>query len=412
MTMNNYKDNLLTRFLHYVSFDTQSKPNAKYSPSSTGQMKLAQQLQKELVGLGLQDVKLSKHAVVTAFLPSNRAELSHSIGFIAHLDTSPECSGKNVRPEVIENYRGGDIALGIGEEFISPVYYPFMRQLVGKTLIVTDGNTLLGADNKAGIAEIMTALEIIQKEKFPHCNIRVAFTPDEEIGLGMQYFPLDDFPCDWAYTIDGGELGELEYENFNAATAKIYFTGRSIHTGYAKNKMLNALALACDFHQGFSKEEVPEKTEGKEGFFHLNHFSGEIEKAELHYLIRDFDAASFAARKQFVQDWTAKFNAEKGLKQEVICEITDSYKNMFEAVQKVPQAISIAEKAMDLCDVKAIHKAIRGGTDGAFLSEKGLPCPNIFTGGYNFHSKHELIVLESMEKAVEVITEIVKFKKM
>ena len=412
MTTNNYKNSLLQRFLHYVSFDTQSKPSAKHSPSSAGQMKLAQALQQELTELGLKDVKVSKHAVVTAYLPTNRPELSHTIGFIAHLDTSPECSGKNVQPEVIEHYRGGDIALGIGEEFISPAFYPFMHQLIGKTLIVTDGTTLLGADNKAGIAEIMTALEMIQKENLPHCNLRIAFTPDEEIGLGMQYFPLEDFPCDWAYTIDGGEVGELEYENFNAATAKIYITGRSIHSGYAKGKMINALALACDFHQGFSKDEVPEKTAGKEGFFHLNHLAGDIEKAELHYLIRDFDAASFETRKQFVQDWTAKFNAEKGLKQRVECVIQDSYKNMYEAVKKVPQAISIAEKAMDICGVKAIHKPIRGGTDGAFLSEKGLACPNIFTGGYNFHSKHELISLEGMEKAVEVITEIVKFKKM
>ncbi|OOF51838.1 peptidase T [Rodentibacter genomosp. 1] len=412
METNHYKNNLLNRFLCYVSFDTQSKHNAKCSPSSIGQVKLAKHLEKELINLGLQNVEVSKHAVVTAYLPSNREELSHTIGFIAHLDTSPECSGKNVKPEIIENYRGGDIALGIGEEFISPAYYPFMHQLIGKTLIVTDGNTLLGADNKAGIAEIMTALEIIQKEKYPHCNLRIAFTPDEEIGLGMQYFPLEDFPCDWAYTIDGGEVGELEYENFNAATAKIYFSGRSIHTGYAKDKMVNALSLACDFHQGFPKDEVPEKTDGKEGFFHLDHFVGDIEKAELNYLIRDFDLQSFEQRKQFIQDWTAKFNAERKLKQPVECVIHDSYQNMYEVVQKAPQSISIAEKAMDLCSIKVIHKPIRGGTDGAFLAEKGLPCPNIFTGGYNFHSKHELISLEGMEKAVEVITEIVKFKKM
>lgn len=412
MTINGYKNSLLDRFLNYVSFDTQSKASAKHSPSSVGQMQLAKQLSQELIELGLHHVEVSKHAVVTAYLPSNCPELSHTIGFIAHLDTSPECSGKNVQPEVIEHYRGGDIALGVGEEFISPVYYPFMHQLIGKTLIVTDGTTLLGADNKAGIAEIMTALEVIQKENLPHCNLRIAFTPDEEIGLGMQYFPLEDFPCDWAYTIDGGEVGELEYENFNAATAKIYFSGRNIHTGYAKDKMINALALACDFHQGFPKEQVPENTSGKEGFFHLNHFDGNIEKAELHYLIRDFDAQSFEQRKQFVQELTAKFNTTKKLKEPVECVIHDSYKNMYEAVQKVPESISMAEKAMNLCGIKAIHKPIRGGTDGAFLSEKGLPCPNIFTGGYNFHSKHELIALEGMEKAVEVIIEIIKLKRL
>ena len=253
---------LLERFLTYVAFDTQSKSSAKHSPSSAGQMKLALHLQQELIELGLQDVNVTKHAVVTAYLPSNHPDLTQTIGFISHLDTSPQCSGKNVQPEVIENYRGGDIALGLGEEFISPVYYPFLHQLIGKTLIVTDGTTLLGADNKAGIAEIMTVLSVLQRKNIPHCNIRVAFTPDEEIGLGMHYFPLEDFPCDWAYTIDGGEVGELEYENFNAATAKITFKGRSIHPGYAKNKLVNALTLACEFQQGFPKDDVPEKTSG------------------------------------------------------------------------------------------------------------------------------------------------------
>ena len=301
---------LLQRFLTYVAFDTQSKSSAKHSPSSPGQMKLALHLQQELIELGLQDVNVTKHAVVTAYLPSNHPNLTQTIGFISHLDTSPQCSGKNVQPEVIENYRGGDIALGLGEEFISPVYYPFLHQLIGKTLIVTDGTTLLGADNKAGIAEIMTALSVLQRGNIPHCNIRVAFTPDEEIGLGMHYFPLDDFPCDWAYTIDGGEVGELEYENFNAATAKITFKGRSIHPGYAKNKLVNALTLACEFQQGFPKDDVPEKTSGKEGFFHLDDFKGDIEKVELHYLIRDFDQANFEQRKAFIYQLVEKFNRE------------------------------------------------------------------------------------------------------
>ncbi len=322
------KTELLERFLHYVSFHTQSKPNAKHSPSSVGQMKLAMQLQKELIQFGLENVEVSKYAVVTAFLPANDPNLTKTIGLVAHLDTSPQCSGKNVRLEVIEEYRGGDIALGIGEEFISPVYYSFMQKLVGQTLIVTDGTTLLGADNKAGIAEIMTALSILQKENIPHCNIRVAFTPDEEIGLGIHYFPMEKFSCDWAYTIDGGEVGELEYENFNAATAKVRFFGRNIHTGYAKGKMLNALTLACEFQQVFPVDEVPEKTDGKAGFYHLEDFFGDIEQVELTYLIRDFDEQNFAQRKAFIKNQVEKFNAKKGLKKPIELEIQDSYQNV------------------------------------------------------------------------------------
>ena len=404
------KTELLERFLHYVSFDTQSKPNAKHSPSSVGQMKLAMQLQKDLIQLGLEDVEVSKYAVVTAFLPANDPNLTKTIGLIAHLDTSPQCSGKNVRPEVIEQYRGGDIALGIGEEFISPVYYSFMQKLVGQTLIVADGTTLLGADNKAGIAEIMTALSILQKENIPHCNIRVAFTPDEEIGLGIHYFPMEKFSCDWAYTIDGGEVGELEYENFNAATAKVRFFGRSIHPGYAKGKMVNALTLACEFQQVFPVDEVPEKTDGKAGFYHLEDFSGDIERVELTYLIRDFDEQNFAQRKAFIQSQVEKFNAKKGLKKPIDLEIQDSYQNMYDVVRKVPESIELADRAMKAVGVKPNHKPIRGGTDGAFLASKGLACPNIFTGGYNFHSKHELVSLHGMEKTVQVIIEMLKCK--
>ncbi|HHF6570392.1 peptidase T [Haemophilus influenzae] len=404
------KTELLERFLHYVSFDTQSKPHAKHSPSSVGQMKLAMQLQKELTQLGLENVEVSKYAVVTAFLPANDPNLTKTIGLIAHLDTSPQCRGKNVRPEVIEQYRGGDIALGIGEEFISPVYYSFMQKLVGQTLIVADGTTLLGADNKAGIAEIMTALSILQKENIPHCNIRVAFTPDEEIGLGIHYFPMEKFSCDWAYTIDGGEVGELEYENFNAATAKVRFFGRNIHTGYAKGKMLNALTLACEFQQVFPVDEVPEKTDGKAGFYHLEDFSGDIEQVDLTYLIRDFDEQNFAQRKVFIKSQVEKFNAKKGLKKPIELEIQDSYQNMYDVVKNVPQSIELADRAMKAVGIKPNHKPIRGGTDGAFLAFEGLACPNIFTGGYNFHSKHELVSLQGMEKTVQVIIEMLKCK--
>ena len=402
------KEPVLERFFNYVTYDTQSKPGAKTSPSSAGQLALAKHLQQELVTLGLQDIVLSKHCVLTAFLPSNVDLNAPTIGLISHLDTSPDCSSKNVQPEVIENYRGGDIALGIGEEFISPVYYPFLHQLIGKTLIVTDGDTLLGADNKSGIAEIMTALYRLKTENLPHCNIRIAFTPDEEIGLGMQFFPFDDFPCDWAYTIDGGAVGELEYENFNAASAKVTFYGRNIHTGSAKNKMINALALACEFQQSFPQAETPENTEQREGFFHLNHFSGEIEKAELHYLIRDFDAIEFDKRKQFIRDLVDQFNEQKRLPKPIELELTDSYKNMYEAVKQVPQSIELTDLAMKQCGITPNHKLIRGGTDGAWLAEKGLACPNIFTGGYNFHSKHELITLEGMKDAVNVIVKLVE----
>lgn len=411
MNMQQYHNNLLQRFLHYVSFDTQSKPSAKHSPSSNGQMKLALQLQHELIELGLREVSVSKHAVVTALLPANHPDLTHTIGLIAHLDTSPQCSGKNVQPEVIEHYRGGDIALGRGDEFISPAYYPFLHQLIGKTLIVTDGTTLLGADNKAGIAEIMTSLEVLQAKALPHCHIRVAFTPDEEIGLGIHYFPIEQFQCDWAYTIDGGEEGELEYENFNAAEVKVTIHGRAIHPGYAKDKMVNALTLACEFQQSLPKEEVPEKTAGREGFFHLDSFTGDIEKVELHYLVRDFDAAKFEERKNYFAALVEKFNQEKRLKRPVELTLKEGYKNMYDKVKTVPQAIEMAERAMQNCGVIPKHKVIRGGTDGAFLTEKGLVCPNLFTGGYNFHSKHELISLEGMQKAVDVLVELVKIKK-
>ncbi|MGC6376346.1 peptidase T [Bisgaard Taxon 45] len=399
---------LLERFLHYTTYDTQSKMGAKLSPSSPGQLKLAKHLQQELFALGLQDIDISKHAVVTAFLPSNVDPSSPTIGLIAHLDTATQCSGKNVQAEVIEHYRGGDIALGVGDEFISPAHYHFLHQLIGKTLVVADGNTLLGADNKAGIAEIMTALAVLKEENIPHCNIRVAFTPDEEIGLGMQFFPLDKFQCDWAYTIDGGEVGELEYENFNAATAIVTIEGVNIHTGSAKDKMINALTLACEFQQGFPPDQTPERTEGKQGFYHLSHFSGQVEKAELHYLIRDFDRDRFEQRKVFIQQLVEHFNQQKQLKKPITLEMKNSYKNMNEVVQTVPQSVELADKAMRACGIEPIHKAIRGGTDGAWLAEQGLACPNIFTGGYNFHSKHELITLEGMQSAVNVMMTIAR----
>ncbi|MDU8925207.1 peptidase T [Pasteurellaceae bacterium LIM206] len=397
-----YRDQLIERFLNYVSFDTQSKSGAKTSPSSKGQLKLAQALAQELRALGLQDIDISKHSVLTAYLPAN-VKNAPTIGLISHLDTSPQCSGKNVKPEVIENYRGGDIALGIGDEFISPVTFTFLQKLVGKTLIVTDGKTLLGADNKAGIAEIVTALAILIDSNEPRCNLRIAFTPDQEIGLGMHFFPKERFPVDWAYTINGGAVGELEYENFNAASAVVTFHGRGIHPGFAKNKMVNALTLACEFQQLFPPAETPECTEGKEGFFHLVEFHGDIEKAELHYIIRDFEREKFEQRKQFIENVLAEFNHNKGLKPKAEVVIKDSYYNMYDVVKTVPQSIELADQAMKAVGITPIHQPIRGGTDGAHLAQMGIACPNIFTGGYNFHSKHEFITVEGMESAVQVI---------
>ena len=369
-----YAEQLLERFLTYVGFDTQSKPSVKHSPSSIGQLKLAEYLAQELRAFGLSEVEINSHGILTALLPSN-VKHAPTIGLISHLDTSPDCSGKNVRPEVIENYRGGDIALGSGEEDISPVDFPFLHQFIGKTLIVTDGTTLLGADNKAGIAEIMTALFVLRQSEKPRCNLRIAFTPDEEIGLGMRFFPLDKFPCDWAYTIDGGEVGELEYENFNAASATVTIHGCNIHPGTAKNKMVNALTLACDFQQSFPRDETPETTDGKQGFYHLNGFSGNVEKVELHYLIRDFEQQGFEKRRNFITNTVAEFNRSKHLKVPIELTITDSYHNMYECVKKVPQAIKLADAAMRACGITPLHKPIRGGTDGAWLAGKSLACP-------------------------------------
>lgn len=399
------REKLLERFFHYITFDTQSKPDAQKSPSSIGQFHLAEHLVEELELLGLSEIKLSRHSVLTALLPSNCGS-TRTIGFIAHLDTSPQMSGKNVKAELIQEYRGGDIALGKGDDYISPVDYHFLHQLVGQSLIVTDGNTLLGADNKAGIAEIMTALEQLIHSKIPHVNIRIAFTPDEEIGLGMDFFPLADFQCDWAYTIDGGELGELQAENFNAASAEIRIQGHSVHPGTAKGKLINALALVCDFHQCLPKEDVPEKTEAREGFFHLAMLEGDIEYARMHYLIREFDAERFALRKQQFRQWADEFAQKHHLQQRLQCEIRDHYQNMYEVIRRTPQALALAKQAMKNCGITPLEKPIRGGTDGAKLAEMGIACPNIFTGGYNFHSKYELACVQSMQSAVDVIVNI------
>ncbi|MFJ1229299.1 peptidase T [Yersinia proxima] len=399
-------DKLLDRFFNYVSFDTQAKANVKSVPSTEGQRKLALALQHELQTLGFSHVSLSEHGCVMATLPANVSWPVPTIGFIAHLDTSPDFSGKNVNPQIVENYRGGDIALGMGDEVLSPVMFPILHQLLGHTLITTDGKTLLGADDKAGIAEIITAIVRLKRSNVPHGDIRIAFTPDEEVGKGARFFNVDEFNAQWAYTVDGGGVGELEFENFNAASVTIKIVGNNVHPGSAKGVMVNALSLATRFHQELPVDETPENTEGYEGFYHLQSIKGTVERAEMHYIVRDFNRDGFEARKKNMVDIAKRVG--KGLHRDCYIEIIidDSYYNMREHIIKHPHIIEIAQQAMQDCDITPIMKPIRGGTDGAQLSFLGLPCPNIFTGGYNYHGKHEFITLEGMEKAVAVIMRI------
>lgn len=399
-------DQLLERFLSYVAVETQSKPQARQVPSSEGQWTLARQLQEELLALGFVDVTLSDHCCVMGTLPANVDWPTPVIGFISHMDTSPDFTAKQVKPQIVENYRGGDIALGSGEEVLSPVMFPVLHQLTGHTLITTDGTTLLGADDKAGVAEIMTAMARLAKSDVPHGAIRVAFTPDEEIGRGASHFDVESFAADWAYTIDGSGLGEFEFENFNAASATVKIAGNNVHPGSAKGVMVNALELAMRFHAEVPAQEKPELTSGYEGFYHLHQIKGTVEQAELHYIIRDFDRDSFDARKQRLQDIAKRLN--RGLQAECGIEVvlTNSYFNMREKVEPHPQIIELALQAIRDCGIEPQVKPIRGGTDGAALSYMGLPCPNIFTGGFNYHGKHEFASLNIMEKAVQVIVRI------
>lgn len=397
---------LLDRFLNYVSVDTQSKANVRQVPSTEGQLRLAQMLCDELKTLGLQHIRCSKQGIVMATLPSNVSWPTPVIGFISHMDTSPDFSGKNVNPQVIENYRGGDIALGVGDEILSPVMFPVLHELSGHTLITTDGKTLLGADDKAGIAEIMTALAHLTQSGVEHGEVRVAFTPDEEIGKGIHNFDVADFGADWAYTVDGGGMGEFEYENFNAASATVKITGNNVHPGSAKGVMVNALDLAMRFHRELPEEEVPEKTAGYEGFFHLHGIKGAVDRAELHYIVRDFSRSGFDQRKQLLADICARLQRALPASAGIELLVEDSYYNMREQVEACPQSIELALQAMRDCDITPQVKPIRGGTDGAQLSFMGLPCPNLFTGGYNYHGKHEFASLDNMERTVQVITRI------
>ncbi|WP_312319763.1 peptidase T [Atlantibacter hermannii] len=399
-------DKLLERFLNYVSMDTQSKPGVRQVPSTEGQWKLLRVLKTQMEELGLVDVTLSEHGTLMGTLPANVDHAVPAIGFISHVDTSPDFSGKNVNPQILENYRGGDIALGIGDEVLSPVMFPVLHQLLGQTLITTDGKTLLGADDKAGVAEIMTAMAVLKAKNIPHGDIRVAFTPDEEVGKGAKFFDVEKFDAQWAYTVDGGGVGELECENFNAASVTIKIVGNNVHPGTAKGVMVNALSLAACIHAEIPADESPEMTDGHEGFYHLNAMKGSVDKAEMHYIIRDFDRSQFEARKRKMMEIAKKVG--KGLHPDCYIElvIEDSYYNMRDKVAEHPHIIEIAQQAMKDCDIEPLMKPIRGGTDGAQLSFKGLPCPNLFTGGYNYHGKHEFVTLEGMEKAVAVIVRI------
>ena len=398
---------LSERFIRYTQFDTQSAEDSATVPSTAKQLVFARCLRDEMIAEGLEDVTLDEHGYLYATLPANGASEEPVIGLISHYDTSPDCSGCGVKARIVSSYDGGDIELSPGI-VSSPARFPELLRHIGEDLIVTDGKTLLGADDKAGIAEIMQALCYLRDHsEIRHGKVRVAFNPDEEIGMGAHHFDIPFFGCQYAYTIDGGDLGELEYENFNAASAKVFFTGVSVHPGYAKGKMLNAARIATEFAALLPAGEVPEATEGYEGFFHLTGMEGGCEKAQLSYIIRDHDRQKFDARKQLIMQAAGKINGKYG---DGVCNavISDQYYNMLEKVQPVIHIVDRARHAMLLAGVTPRVQPIRGGTDGAQLSFKGLPCPNLFTGAVNFHGPYEFVSLQVMEKAVEVIVNIVK----
>lgn len=396
-------NNLVERFLRYVTFDTQSNPNELRCPSSEGQLTFAQALKLELIELGLSKVSLDDNGYLMACLPSNVDYPVPAIGFVAHMDTAPDASGKHVKPQIVEDYQGGDIALGTGDEVLSPIHYPELDKLHGCNIICTDGTTLLGADNKAGIAEIITAMaELIKNPHIPHGDICIGFTPDEEIGRGADLFDVEKFGAQWAYTIDGGPVGELEYENFNATNADVIFHGINVHPGTAKDKMVNSMNMAARFQMMMPADETPECTEGYQGFYHLKSAQMSVARSELGYIIRDFDRSALEVRKAFMQQIVEQLNGEYHSGR-VELKMNDSYFNMKEMVEPFPHIIELAKQAMIDCDIEPNIKPIRGGTDGARLSFMGLPCPNIFTGGYNFHGIHEFITEEGMQDAVKVI---------
>lgn len=400
--------NVVERFLNYVKFDTQSDELTNLTPSTPGQMIFAQALEKELKKMGLQNISLDENGYLMATLPSNIDKKVPTVGFIAHLDTSPDMSGRHVNPRIVENYDGGDIVLDEAAGVVlSPSDFPELTDYKGQSLIVTDGKTLLGADDKAGIAEIIAAIEHLQNHpEIKHGDIRIAFNPDEEIGLGAHKFDVQRFGADWAYTMDGGAIGELEFENFNAASVKVSFKGRNVHPGYAKHKMINSIRIANQFCIMLPRWETPEHTEGYEGFYHLIGFEGTVEETKLTYIIRDHDRDRFERRKKELEHLTRKINHEYPGCASI--EIKDQYYNMREKIEPVMHVVDIAKQAMENAGVEPKVQPIRGGTDGAQLSFKGLPCPNIFAGGLNFHGRYEFVPIPSMEKAADVIVEICK----
>lgn len=393
--------------MKYVSFDTQSAEDTGKTPSTDKQWALAEYLKQELAEIGLTEVELDANGYLYATLPANTRREVPTIGFIAHMDTSPDCSGADVKPRIVRGYDGGDIVLDAEAGIVtSPEKFPELRDHVGEDIIVTDGHTLLGADDKAGIAEIVQAMVyLLGHPEIEHGKIRVGFNPDEEIGLGAHKFDVEKFGCEWAYTMDGGELGELEFENFNAASAKVDITGVSVHPGYAKGKMVNAARVAAEFASLLPADQTPETTEGYEGFFHLIGMEGGVEHASLSYIIRDHDAAKFDGRKALIARVAEQVNAKYG-EGTVRLSVNDQYRNMREQIEPVPHVVEIAKAAMKAAGVEPAVRAIRGGTDGAQLSFKGLPCPNIFAGGLNFHGPHEFLPIPNLEKASEVVVRI------
>ena len=396
---------LIERFINYTKFDTQSSEDSESVPSTAKQLEFAKYLAKELENEGLSDVEMDEMGYIYATLKSNTKKKTPTIGFISHYDTSPDASGKDVKARVIRNYDGQDIVLSPGV-ISSTAKFPELKEHIGEDLIVTDGTTLLGADDKAGIAEIVQAMCYLRDhDEIKHGDIRVGFNPDEEIGMGAHHFNVEKFGCDWAYTMDGGDEGDLEYENFNAAGAKVYIKGVSVHTGYAKGKMVNANRLACEFNAMIPENEIPEATEGYEGFYHLLNIDSRTEEAKLSYIIRDHDREKFEARKDFMQDCVKQMNEKYG-EGTVRIDMKDQYYNMKEKIDPNMHVIDIVLRAMQESGVAPKVEPIRGGTDGAQLSFKGLPCPNIFAGGVNFHGPHEFVSVQVMEKAVKVITKI------
>ena len=403
------KQYIISRFIKYVTIDTESNPENPAFPSSENQWDLAKVLEKELNEIGMQDVELDENCYIMAPLPSNLNYEVPTIGFIAHMDTSPDFTGKNVKPQIVENYDGKDIILNAAKNIVlSPDYFDDLLQYKGQTLITTDGTTLLGADDKAGITEIVSAMEhLIEHPEIKHGKIRICFTPDEEVGKGAHLFDVEKFGAEWAYTMDGSQIGELEYENFNAASALVTITGKIVHPGYAKGKMINSLLIANEYIAAVPAEEVPEKTTDYEGFFHLHDVKGNVEKTVLEYIIRDHDLDIFEKRKYLMQKIAFDMNEELG--QDLISlDIKNQYFNMKEKIVPVMHIVDIVEEVMKEIGIEPLIKPIRGGTDGSQLSYKGLPCPNIFAGGHNFHGRFEYVPVESMLKATEVIVGIAK----